>query len=194
MSGGVSVRASTGGNVGSALARHALGAESFVFSVYEASLTGAWIAVAPPRPGDIEVLELYGVGYLIQTGSLVAYSEGVDVSLRYGGVRSVVMQEGAVFLRVAGEGTAVFGSYGAIESIEVQAGEQLVVDTGHVVAFTETMKFEIGPLGSVATAALSGEGIVARFTGPGLVYIQTRAERDLRNWILPDRDHNAPRR
>lgn len=193
MSDGFIVKASTGGKVSSALARTALGSESMIFTAFEATISGAWLALAPALPGDIETLEILGPGYLVQAGSLLCYSEGINVSLRYGGVRSMMMHEGAVYLHVTGEGTTVICSYGAIERIEVGPNENLTVDTGHIVAFSDSMKFHVGTLGSVATAALSGEGIVAQFTGPGVVYMQTRAEQELRNWISPERGHNNPR-
>lgn len=191
MSGGIIVQASIGGTqVKSALARKLVGNEGFVFTVYEAELYGAWVALAPPRPGDIEVLDLTDSGFLVQSGSLLCYSEGVDVSLRYGGVRSVVMQEGIAYIRVAGEGSAVIGSYGAIERIEVGPGESLIVDTGHLVAFSDTMDFTFGPLSSITTSVLSGEGIVAKFIGPGSVLLQTRTESNFRNLLVPERGHN----
>jgi uncharacterized protein (TIGR00266 family) len=191
MSGGLRVQASVGGTrVSSALARKIVGNEGVLFTVYEAELFGAWVALAPLRPGDIKVLDLVGSDFLVQSGSLLCYSEGVDVSLRYGGVRSVVMQEGIAYIRVAGEGSAIITAYGAIERIEIGPDESLIVDTGHLVAFTESMQFTFGPLSSIATAALSGEGIVAKFTGPGSVFLQTRAERDFHNWVFPERDHD----
>jgi uncharacterized protein (TIGR00266 family) len=193
MSDGFIVKATTGGKVSSAIARHAVGSESMIFTSFESKISGAWVALSPSRPGDIEVLELFGDGFLVQTGSLLGYSEGINVSLRYGGVRSMVMHEGAAYLHVAGEGTALFCSYGAIERIEVGSGESLIVDTGHIVAFSDSMKFHIGTLGSIATSALSGEGIVSQFTGPGVVYMQTRAEQGLRNWLSPERGQNNPR-
>lgn len=192
MSGGVSVRASTGGSsLVKAVSRHTFGGESFVFSCFEAELTGAWVALAPTLPGDIDVLRLDGgQGLLIQTGSLLAYSEGVDVSMRYGGVRGMLIQEGVAFLHATGEGDVVISSYGAIEQLQLGDDEQLIVDSGHLVAFSAGVRFEVGPLGSIATAALTGEGLVARFTGPGTVIIQTRAEQQLRDWLLPDRGQN----
>ena len=194
MSGGIVVQASTGGGkISGAVARHAFGSESMIFSRFSSMLSGAWVAVSPTRPGDIEVLDLYNEGFLVQSGSLIAYAENVDVSLRYGGVRSVVMQEGVVFLKVSGTGSALIGAYGALERIEIGPGENLIIDTGHLAAFSESMKFTIGPLGSITTAAMSGEGIVAEFTGPGVVYMQTRAESALRNWLYPDRGQNRPR-
>ena len=83
--------------------------------------------------------------------------------------------------------------YGAIERIEIGPDESLIVDTGHLVAFTESLDFTFGPLSSITTAALSGEGIVAKFTGPGSVLVQTRAERDFRNWLSPERGQNDPK-
>lgn len=177
----------------SAFARQVVGNEGFMFAVYEAELFGAWVALSPPRPGDVEVLDISGDSFLVQSGSLLSYSEGVDISLRYGGVRSVVLQEGIAYIRVTGEGSAIIASYGAIERIEVGPGESLIVDTGHLVAFTESMEFTFGPLSSITTAALSGEGIVAKFTGPGSVLLQTRAERDFRNLLSPDREQNDPK-
>jgi uncharacterized protein (TIGR00266 family) len=195
MSSGVSVRASTGGTgIGRALARKAIGGEGLVFSCYVGDLTDAWVAITPPYPGDIETIEVApGREMLLETGALLAYSGGVDVSLRYGGMRGVVMQEGIAFLRVCGEGQAVVCSYGAIEHLAVGPGEDLIVDTGHIVAFTDGMEFGLELLGSAATSALTGEGVVARFRGPGEVLIQTRAERDLRGWLLPDREQNSRR-
>lgn len=194
MSGGIIVQASIGGSqVKSALARKLVGNEGFVFTVYEAELYGAWVALAPPRPGDIEVLDLADSGFLVQSGSLLCYSEGVDVSLRYGGVRSVVMQEGLAYIRVAGEGSAVIGSYGAVERIEVGPGESLIVDTGHLVAFSDSLEFTFGPLSSITTSVLSGEGIVAKFIGPGSVLLQTRTESNFRNLLVPERGHNNPK-
>jgi len=194
MSGGIHVQASLGGTrMKSAFARQVVGNEGFMFAVYEAELFGAWVALSPPRPGDVEVLDISGDSFLVQSGSLLSYSEGVDISLRYGGVRSVVLQEGIAYIRVTGEGSAIIASYGAIERIEVGPGESLIVDTGHLVAFTESMEFTFGPLSSITTAALSGEGIVAKFTGPGSVLLQTRAERDFRNLLSPDREQNDPK-
>jgi uncharacterized protein (TIGR00266 family) len=191
MSGGLSVRATTGGGVGRALVRKVAGGETIVYTCFRAELADAWVAVSPAFPGDVEVVDLYThAPMLVQSGSVLAYGAGVQTSVRYGGVRGVVLQEGVTFIRLAGEGLALVSSYGAIETFTLGDGEQLVVDTGHLVGFTESMGFEVGPLGSLQTAALSGEGLVARFTGPGEVLIQSRAEQELRSWLLPDRQHN----
>jgi uncharacterized protein (TIGR00266 family) len=195
MSAGVSVSAGLGpGGVTKAVLRKQLGGESFFMTRYASSIHGAWVALAPKYPGDVEHSTLDGdSALLIQSGSLLAVSSGVSVDVRWAGMRSIAMREGSMLLRVAGTGNVLMSSYGGIQRFELADGEQMIVDTSHLVAFSEDISFKIGPLGGVGVAALSGEGIVAKLTGPGLVYIQTRAETGLRGWLFPQSDQKRGR-
>ena len=195
MSGGLDLHTGFGGEgVGRAIKRRYLGGETLLFNECVAEVEGAWIAVAPRYPGDVEVIEVSAEKeWLIEAGSLLAYSEGVHSDVRFSGLRTMVMHEGVTLIEVAGLGEALVSSYGGIEELTVGPGEQLIVDTGHIVAFSKEMQFDVGPLGSFRTAVLSGEGIVARFTGPGRVLIQTRAEAPFRQWLLPDQFQNTGR-
>ncbi len=58
-------------------------------------------------------------------------------------------------------------SYGAIEQRTLGAGEVLKIDTGHIVAFEEGIGYEVNKVGGWKSTLLSGEGLVATFTGPG---------------------------
>jgi uncharacterized protein (AIM24 family) len=66
----------------------------------------------------------------------------------------------------------------------------MVVDTGHIVGFSDNMQPKIGMMGSATTAITGGEGLVGVFEGPGVILMQTRAEQELRNWIFPDKEQN----
>lgn len=66
----------------------------------------------------------------------------------------------------------------------------MIVDTGHLVAWDHTVDIEVGALGSAAAAAASGEGLVARVTGPGRVWVQTRKEQQVGSWLSPERRQN----
>lgn len=195
MSAGVSVSAGLGpGGVTKAVLRKQLGGESFFMTRYSSSIHGAWVALAPKYPGDVEHSPLDGErALLIQSGSLLAVSSGVSIDVRWAGMRSIAMREGSMLLKVAGEGDVLMSSYGGIQRFELAEGEQMIVDTSHLVAFSEDISFKIGPLGGVGVAALSGEGIVAKMTGPGLVYIQTRAETGLRGWLFPQSEQSRGR-
>ncbi len=187
MSDGLGVSATTGGTgVARALLRRATVGEAIVFSAFQAERDGAWVAVTPKSPGDIHEIDVDpDVPLVVEAGAILAYGEGLTPQLRYGGVKGVLMREGLLFSRMRGEGTVLLASYGGIEKLELREGEGAIVDTGHLVAFTEGMHYEIGPLGSIATASLTGEGLVSRFQGPGTVLMQTRCEEQLRSWLDP---------
>lgn len=191
MSDGVQAGASAGGSVAKGLIRKALGGESFFLGAYTAQVTGAWVAATPKFPGDVSALDLASAGpVLAQSGSLVAFDDKVDVTVRAAGISSAVSTRGLTLLRVSGSGTAVLGSYGAIHAFDVQQGQSLTVDTGHLVAFTEGMNHEVGFMSDVVTSTATGEHFVSRLTGPGRLLVQTRAENQLRSWLLPERAQN----
>jgi uncharacterized protein (AIM24 family) len=62
-------------------------------------------------------------------------------------------------------------------------GEVLTLDTGHVVAFDDTVQYSVRKAGSWKSTLLGGEGLVTDFTGPGRVWLQTRSSMDLISWI-----------
>jgi uncharacterized protein (TIGR00266 family) len=190
---GVEVRGSFGGDgVVSALKRHVFTGESTLFTEVHAQVQGAWVAAAPPFPGDVQVIEVDQSNPIrIESGSLLAYSQGVTGDARYSGVKTVLLHEGVAMIELNGTGTAVISAYGAIVKEELADGQSVIVDTGHLVGFSTSMVFDIGPLESITKAVTTGEGLVARFTGPGDVYIQTRAPQDLRSWLFPINPQNT---
>lgn len=192
LSAGMEVNASVDGGVVRAAMRKALVRESFFFTRFRAQVHDAWVALAPRFPGDVEAVGLSSTGgLLVQSGSLLAYGEDVDVVTRVGSLPQMVMREGATVMRASGTGKVLLCSYGGIQRFEVQAGQQMVVDSGHLVAWSEGMDMRVGPLSGVVSQALTGEGLVCAFTGPGLVFIQTRAEQQLMSWLFPQRAHDS---
>jgi uncharacterized protein (TIGR00266 family) len=191
MSGGMDGESSIGNaGAGKALLRRVAGGEDFFMGRYVARAHGAWIAVAPHLPGDIVALEVGARAVICQSGAMLAHDEQVVVDVRWSGVSAVMLREGATMLRLRGDGVALLGSYGAIERIDLGPGETVVVDTGHLVAFHEGVSMRLGALGGAAASVVSGGGLVGHLTGPGAVWIQTRAEAHLRDWLFPERGHN----
>jgi uncharacterized protein (AIM24 family) len=59
--------------------------------------------------------------------------------------------------------------------IELAPGQPYIVDTGHLVAFTAGMGYNLRKATkSLLGTVTSGEGVVAEMVGPGVVYTQTR--------------------
>lgn len=166
------------------LKRSVLGGESFFINTFTAEQSGE-VTVAPGLPGDIEALDLAGQTLLIQSGSFLAATPDIEIDTKWGGGRSFFSGEGLFLLKATGHGTIFVSSYGAIHAVNLAAGEQYTVDTGHMVAFDETVQYDVGRSGGWKTTLLSGEGLVCKLTGPGRFYMQTRSQDALLDWLLP---------
>ena len=196
LSDGIDVRGSFGGDgVVSAFKRHVLGGESLLFTEVHAQIDGVFVSVAPPYPGGVQAVRVNPSNPLfVESGSLLAYAEGVSGNARVDGLRTMLLHEGITLLELSGEGLAAISGCGTIEHVDLEEGQSLIVDTGHLVGFSSSMIYDVGPLGSVAKSITTGEGLVARLTGPGEIFTQTRAPQDLQNWLFPDHPQNGPER
>ncbi|MGB2247694.1 MAG: AIM24 family protein, partial [Alcanivorax sediminis] len=85
---------------------------------------------------------------------------------------SVLSGESVFWLNLKGSGKLVVSSFGAIYPVEVDG--EYIVDTGHIVAFNETLDFSITKAGSSwLQSFLGGEGMVCKFKGKGTVWCQS---------------------
>ncbi|MFN2106317.1 MAG: TIGR00266 family protein, partial [Candidatus Promineifilaceae bacterium] len=173
------------GGLFKSLTRSIFGGESFFLNTYTARKAGDSVALAPPLPGDINVIEMRGEPLLVQSGSYLASSEGVNVDTAWSGAKTFFGSEGLIMLRVTGHGTLIVSSYGAIHSIELDAGQRYIVDTGHLVTFEESLRYEIKKVAGWKSTFFSGEGIVAELTGPGRMTIQSRSQDSFLAWLIP---------
>lgn len=185
MSADLSVETQARGGLLSSLARTVLGGESFFLNTYSAPAGGGEITLAPALPGDIVVVPLTGATLLVQSGSYLACSEAINVDTKWGGARTFFSGEGFFMLRVSGSGTLILASYGAIHEVKLAQGQKYVVDTTHLVAFDETIGYQVKTIGGFKSTLFSGEGLVVELTGPGTVMLQTRSERAFLSWLIP---------
>ncbi len=149
-----------------------LAGESFFLNHYSASSVPGEVFLAATLPGDMLRHDLRAESLIVQAGSFVACESSVDVTWGWQGFRSFLSGENMVWLRISGTGPVILSSLGAIYPIEVDG--DYIVDTGHIVAFEETLNFTITKAGgSWATAIFGGEGLVCRFSGRGTVWCQS---------------------
>ncbi len=167
------------------LSRSVLGGESFFLNTYTAKKQGDTIALAPPLPGDVAVIEMTGQSLLVQSGSYLASSTGITVDTKWSGAKTFFGSEGLIMLRIHGTGTLIVSSYGAIHPMTLGAGEQYVIDTGHLVTFEEHMTFNVKKVAGWKSTFFSGEGLVAELTGPGELTLQSRSQDSFLSWLIP---------
>jgi uncharacterized protein (TIGR00266 family) len=185
MSDGVAIETSTRGGLVGALKRSVLGGESFFLNTFSTD-GGGEVCFAPPLPGDIASLELKGETVFAQSGSYIASTTGIDIDTKWGGARTFFSREGLFLLRMSGSGKVFLSSYGAIREVELSSGQKYVVDTGHMVAWTEGVKYTVKRVGGLKSTLFSGEGLVCELTGPGKILMQTRSVDAFLTWLAPN--------
>ena len=149
---GVSMSTGTSGGFFGGISRMVSG-ESFALNTFTADRHGGWVSLAPSTPGDILTFDILpGQNIFLQSGSFLACSENVETDSKFQGFRGFFSGESIFFLRAyseRGEGTVFYNAYGAIKKVPVTPGEELVVDTGHLVAFTDDVEYSIGKVGGI---------------------------------------------
>ena len=184
MTEGIDMQTSTKGGALKGLKRAVLGGESLFINTFTAE-RDAGITMAPAFPGDVRQMRLENETLFVQSGSYMASTGDIAIDTKWGGAKTFFSGEGLFLLRCSGAGDMLVSSYGAIEQRQLGAGEVLKIDTGHIVAFEEGIGYEVNKVGGWKSTLLSGEGLVATFTGPGALWMQTRSPADFIGWLIP---------
>lgn len=184
-SAGVAAEAKMEGGLLKSIKRAALGGESLFVTTYTAPAGGGWVDVAANLPGDIHIDTITPAhGLFISRGSWLCSAAGVDLDTKWGGFRNLFGGEGGFLVRASGEGPVVVSCYGALDVHRLAAGESMVVDTGHMVAYEEGVTVALRQLSAgFVRSAKTGEYLVFEFTGPGTVYTQSRNPSALVDWL-----------
>jgi uncharacterized protein (TIGR00266 family) len=161
-----------------------LGRQSFFVNDYTARGGAGEAAFVSAPVGDIEPLQISkGKGYIIQKAAYVASTRGVDLDVQWQGFTKGMFGQGLFMIKVTGEGTVFINTFGALDRHNLAAGEKLVVDNFHLVAFSDTCDYKVTQLGGLKETLLGGEGLVTEITGPGEMFIQTKNLSEFVDWI-----------
>jgi uncharacterized protein (TIGR00266 family) len=181
----VSLKARLFGGFFSALARKFLGGESlFINDFFNMTSSSKRVTISQAFPGDIRAKELTeNEEFLMQPGSFIAATRGVEISLQWAGFSSFILREGLFRLKAKGKGTLFYGGFGTIQEKRIEG--EYIVDTGHLVAFSPGIEIRLGLPGGIISSFTSGEGLVAKCKGSGVIYLQTRSEGGLADWVNP---------
>jgi len=182
--GDIDVETEAEGGLLKSLSRSVFGGESFFMNTFTA--TGASeLSLAPALSGDVQHHDLTDETLFVQSTSFLASDPDIEVDTKFGGGKTFFGGEGLFLLKLSGTGPAFISSYGAIDEHRVEPGETRVVDTGHVVAFEESLDFEVRRVGGLKSTLFSGEGLVCAFSGEGTVWTQSRSPDAFLSWLIP---------
>ncbi len=195
-SAGVNLESKAEGGIMKGLKRSVLGGGSFFVTTYTAPAQGGWVDVAGVLPGDTVPIDVTPQQpFFLRRGSWIANSSGVDVDTQWGGMANLFGGEGGFGYRASGHGQALVSIYGAVDVIDLEAGEEVTIDTGHVVAYALDVRFQMrrAARGRSIQSLKSGEGWVFDFFGPGRVLLQSRNPDAFAEWAAEVRPSESPR-
>ena len=195
-SGGVELESKAQGGIMKGLKRSVLGGGSFFVTTYTAPPQGGWVDVAGVLPGDTVTIDVTPQQpFFLRKGSWIANSAGVEVDTQWGGMANLFGGEGGFGFRASGSGEALVSIYGAVDIMDLEAGETVTIDTGHVVAYELSVNFKMrrAKHGRTMQSLKSGEGWVFDFFGPGRVLLQSRNPEAFAHWVAETNPGDQPR-
>src|SRR5689334_9573939 len=168
--------------------RRTVTGESLFLTYFRANGDGE-VGFAGSYPGRIQVFELpAGKSILAQRDAFVFAQPSVQFNVAlvkrlgagfFGG-------EGFILEKFTGPGAVFIHAGGDFVEFDLAAGEVIQVDTGCIVAFDETVDYDIQFVGGIKTALFGGEGLfLATMTGPGHVVIQSMTLNKMRRELAP---------
>ena len=133
------------------------------------------IALAPPIPGQIGILELDDENqYRINDGAFLAMEGSANYVMKSQSLgKALFSNTGGLFvMETTGKGKLLINAFGSIEKIHLN-NESITIDNGHVVAWDKNLSYNIHFENNWIQSIGTGEGLVNTFSGTGDIYIQT---------------------
>jgi uncharacterized protein (AIM24 family) len=145
-------------------------------AMFTAPPEGGWVDMAPALPGEVYTLELDGVtGWCVSRGSWLSASGTIRHDPAWPGFRPMFGAEHGFLEHVAGHGSLVLTSCGALDVVNLEAGEAITIAPGCLVAYTDGAQTRLRAVHqSIHQSMRTGEGLLLDFAGPGQVLTQTR--------------------
>ncbi|THF82145.1 TIGR00266 family protein [Cohnella fermenti] len=185
MSPSIDIRGTVDGGLLKGLGRM-LSGEKFFFQELTAARGGGEVLLAPSTIGDVQAVELDGTYSLfVQKDGFLAGTSGIQVSTKMQNLRKGLFSgEGFFILEISGRGTVFISSFGAIHAINLAPHEEVIVDSQHLVAWPSYVEYNVqrAAQGWLNTFT-SGEIMVCRFKGEGVVLIQSRNAHGFGGWL-----------
>lgn len=177
MSEGISMDSNMRGGLGKSIGRMFSG-ESLFMATYKAQRPGSMIAFASTVAGEILPVNVGASGGMIcQKGSFLCAEESVTLSVAFTKKFSAGLfgGEGFILQDISGSGMVFLEIDGNKVEKVLAPGEVIKVDTGNVVAFEKSVKYEIETVKGLKNIFFGGEGLfLTKLTGPGKVVLQTQ--------------------
>lgn len=169
---------SGGGLLGGLLGglKRALAGESWFRNTFTAVNGPGEVLLAHALCGDMQQVQVPPTGITLTSSSFIASTPNVQVDTKVQGFKGFFAGDGMFVMQATAQdpnNQLLFGAFGGVTALNCDGN--LVIDTGHLVAWDSTLTYKIGKSGGGWIASfLSGEGLVCHFQGQGRIWIQSR--------------------
>lgn len=169
--------------------KRAVAGESLFVTTYRCDAGTGFATFTTETPGKIIPVELAaGQTILCQRDAFMVAQEGVTIEVHMHKKLGAGLFGGQGFFvqKVTGPGLAFFELAGEITEYNLEPGQQLKVDPGHVALMDPTVDFDISMVPGIKNIFLAGEGLfLAQVTGPGRVWLQSMPLSRLAARLIP---------
>ena len=188
MSPNMRMETTSNGGIGKAFGR-AFSGEKMFQNVYTAQGGPGMIAFASSFPGSIKAFQIApGQDMIFQKSAFLASEAGVQLSVHFRKKlgSGLFGGEGFIMQKVSGHGTMFAEFDGHVVEYELQAGQQIVIDTGYLAAMSGTCSMDIQSVPGVKNMLFGGEGVFNTVvTGPGRVLLQSMPIGQMAGTLIP---------
>ena len=162
---------------------------SLMFVRHTARRDGSKVTFSASFPGEIREFKIDADHeYIAQKSAFMAADEGVaiDATVSKSFWAGLVGGEGFVMQKYSGNGSILVEIDGSVVEMDLKAGEQIKVETGHVALFEAGVQYDVESVKGFKNIFFGGQGLfMTTLTGPGKVYLQTLTAQDMANKLLP---------
>ena len=188
MSPTMKMETTTNGGIGRAIGRAFTG-EAMFQNRYTAETGNGLIAFASSFPGAIKAFQIFpGNEMIFQKGAFLAGESSIELSVHFHKkfASGLFGGEGFLLQKVSGNGTVFAEFDGHVVEYELQAGQQIIVDSGYLVAMSATCHMDVKVVSGLKNVFFGGEGLFNTvITGPGRIWLQTMPISNMAGALLP---------
>lgn len=188
MTDGITMNTNMKGGFFKGLAR-AFSGDSMFLVTYTSQKDGEQLTLSATFPGDIKAVRIDPQHtYIGQKGSFLGATNGVNLETIFHKKLAAGLfgGEGFILQEFSGDGIVFVELDGSIKEIDLQPGQKIMVDTGHVAMFESQVAYDVETVKGFKNILFGGEGLfLTTLTGPGKVWLQTITAGDIAKKLIP---------
>ncbi len=177
----------------SGVARRLVSGESFFTQTIKATRGPGDLLLSQVVPGGLHIFDVGERQFLLSDGAFLAAHTSVELKVKTQSMGTALFggSGGFFVLQASGKGKLCVGGFGSLFLLDIAAGQNPVIDNGHVVAWDSALSHEIvvgtsrqgGWVSNLVSSQTSGEGMVMRFSGSGQVLVSSRKRQAFASFI-----------